>query len=123
MLLCVADRQATAERFGRFAGRAPTREGRFDIVALDRGRLVFVAAEDASRLPHLSPPALPYMAGQALRSRDLRQTREALAAAGVAPVFASDTLICVSADDALGSMLLFHAPSVMAPWAALAAQA
>lgn len=122
MLLCVADPDAVAERFGRFAGRSPVREDAFATVPLDRSRLVFVAPHDAERVPRFHLPALPYMAGQALRSVDLRRTRDVLAEAGIEPAFANDRLVCVAADDALGSMLLFHDPSVSAPWAALAAR-
>jgi hypothetical protein len=122
ILLCVADRRATAERFGRFAGRSSIQEGAFDIVPLDRGRLVFIEPRDAERLPRFRLPALPFMAGQALSSTDLPLTRAALAKAGIEPAFASDTLVCVAPDDALGSYLLFHDPTVRAPWAALAAR-
>lgn len=121
MLLCVADPDAVAERFGRFAGRPPSGDGVFATVPLDRGRLVFIAPRDAERLPAFRLPALPFMAGQALRSVDLRRTREVLAGAGVEPAFANDTLVCVAPDEGLGGYLLFHDPSVTAPWAALAA--
>jgi hypothetical protein len=123
MLLCVADRRATAERFGRFAGRPAIQEGAFTVVPLDRGRLVFVEPRDAEGFPRFQLPGLPYMAGQALRSADLRRTREALASARVEPAFVSDTLVCVAPYDALGSYLLFHDPAVQAPWTALAARA
>ena len=69
-------------------------------------------------LPDGSPPALPFMSGQALRA-DLARTREVLARNGVEPVMASDTLICVGPTDALGGYLLFHDASISDPWAAL----
>jgi hypothetical protein len=122
ILLCVGDPYTVAERFGRFAGRPPSRDGVFAVVPLDRGRLVFVAPRDAERLPRFHLPALPFMAGQALRSVDLRRTREVLAVAGIEPAFADDTLVCLAPDDGLGSHLLFHHPSVAAPWGALAAR-
>jgi hypothetical protein len=123
ILLCVADRRATAERFGRLAGRAPLEAGVFSIVPLDRGRLVFLEPADAAGLPGFDVPAVPYMAGQALRTTDLNRTREALAQSGVRPAFASDRLVCVAAGDALGSSLLFHDADVRDPWATLAARA
>jgi hypothetical protein len=122
MLLCVADPDDVAERFGRFAGRPPSRDGAFAVVSLDRGRLVFIAPRDAERLPAFRLPALPFMAGQALRSVDLRRTREVVAAAGLEPAFADDNLVCLAPDDGLGSYLLFHDPSVSAPWGAIAAR-
>jgi hypothetical protein len=123
ILVCVADRHGVAERFGRFAGRRPIHDGAFAIVPLDRGRWVFIEPRDAEVLPRFNLPALPFMAGQALRSVDLRRTRDALAKAGIQPAFSSDTLVCLAPDDGLGSYLLFHDPSVPAPWAALAARA
>lgn len=120
ILLCVADRHAVAERFGRFAGRAPSRDGIFDVVPLDRGRLLFVEPAEAAMLPRLALPAVPFMAGQALRSVDMGHTQDALASAGVEPAYSSDNLICVAPNDALGSYLLFHDAGVQEPWAALA---
>jgi hypothetical protein len=122
ILLCVADARAVAERYGRFAGRTAAHDGAFAIVPLDRGRLIFIEPRDAQMLPRWNLPALPFMAGQALRSVDLRRTRDAMMQAGVEPAFESDTLVCVAPDDALGSYLLFHDASVPAPWAALAAR-
>ena len=71
-------------------------------------------------LPDFRPPALPFMAGQAVRA-DLALTRAVLASSGIKPVFSSAELICIGPADALGSFLLFHAASVGNPWAALAA--
>ena len=71
---------------------------------------MFTDAGEAARiLPDFRPPAVPFMAGQALRA-DLALTREVLARAGVTPVFSSSELICVGPADALGGYLLFHAP-------------
>ena len=123
ILVCVADRHAVAERFGQFAGRDPVHDAAFAIVPLDRGRLVLIEPRDATILPGFELPALPFMAGQALRSTDLELTRAALAKAGVRPAFESGTLVCVAPDDATGSYLLFHDPGVQAPWSALAARA
>lgn len=122
LLLCVADRREAAERFGRFIGRPAFDQEGITQLALDRGRLLFVEPDGVARiLPAFDPPALPYMAGQALRS-DVDRTRDALAKRGVEPLFASDELVCVGPADALGSHLLFHAASVSDPWRALAAR-
>ena len=48
-------------------------------------------------------------------------TRDALAKARVTPAFSSSELICLGPADALGGYLLFHAPAIANPWAALAA--
>lgn len=121
MLLCVDDPAAVAARYGGYAGRAPVTRGRMHAVTLERGGLVFAGASQAAKiLPDFRPPALPFMAGQALRA-DLALTREALTKSGIKPVFSSADLICIGPADALGGYMLFHAPPVSDPWAALAA--
>jgi catechol 2,3-dioxygenase-like lactoylglutathione lyase family enzyme len=120
-LLVVDDPAAAAARYGRYAGRDPVRRGDTHVVALERGGLVFVDHGSAARLlPAFRPPAVPFMAGQALRA-DLARAREVLARAGVTPVFASSELICVGPEDGLGGYLLFHAPGVNDPWGAMGA--
>jgi hypothetical protein len=120
MLLVVEDAAAVAARYGRYAGRAPVERGGTHAVALDRGGLIFAdAAQAAKILPDFRPPALPFMAGQALRS-DLSLTRQVLEKNGIKPVFSSANLICLGPADALGGYMLFHAPSVTDPWTALA---
>jgi hypothetical protein len=61
------------------------------------------------------------MYGQALRCTDLDRVRETLGRARIRPVVDEDQVVCVGAGDALGSLLLFHDPSLASPWAALAA--
>jgi hypothetical protein len=119
MLLCVDD-SAVAARYGRYLARAVEQRGGLQAIALDRGGLLFADPAQAARiLPDFRPPALPFMAGQALRA-DLTLTRAVLAANGVTPVLASADLICIGPADALGGYLLFHAPAVSDPWSALA---
>lgn len=120
LLICVDDPAATAARYGRYVGRAPTVRGGLHAIALERGGLVFAdAAQAAQILPGFSPPSLPFMAGQALRA-DLALMRDVLARNGVEPLLARDDLICVGPADGLGAYLLFHAPDVHDPWGALA---
>jgi hypothetical protein len=120
ILLVVDDPAATAARYGRYVGRAPTKRNGLHVVPLERGGLVFADEGEAARLlPAFRPPAVPFMAGQALRA-DLALMREVLARAGVTPVFASSELLCVGPEDALGGYMLFHAPDVADPWGALA---
>ncbi len=52
LLLCVEDPLEAVERYGRFTGRTPVRADRFGIIALDRGRLLFVD-------PHMAADMLP----------------------------------------------------------------
>ena len=70
LLLCVEDRREAAERYGRYVGRQPHHGESSSAVALDRGRLVFVDPKDAAAmLPALALPSLPFIAGQALRTK------------------------------------------------------
>jgi hypothetical protein len=111
-----------AERYGRYVGRKPSLRGDTHTIALERGGLVFVDAAQAARiLPAFRPPALPFMAGQAVRA-DLALTRALLARNGIEPTRASADAICVGPADALGSYLLFHSPGIGDPWGALAAR-
>jgi hypothetical protein len=120
-LMCVDDPAAVAARYGRYLGRAVALRGAQHVISLERGALVFVDAAEARRvLPDFRPPALPFMAGQAIRA-DLALAREVLAKNDVNPVLASADLICVGPADALGGYLLFHSPSIADPWGALAA--
>jgi len=120
LLLCVDDPAAVAGRYGRYLGRAPLARGASQVIALDRGGLVFADAREAAKiLPDFRPPSLPFMAGQALRA-DLALTRAVLTANGVTPVFSSAEMICIGPAEALGGYMLFHAPSITEPWSALA---
>ena len=121
LLLCVADRSEAAARFGRYTGRAMIEESERTIVVLERGRLVFVEPSPAQRmLPGFQHPALPFIAGQAVRSADIASTRSVLEANGVSPQFADAELVCVGPADALGATMLFHATTLNDPWRALA---
>ena len=122
ILLCVADRREAAARFGRYAGRPYAETGAFSIVTTQRGNIVFVEPREAAALFGVAPPALPYMAGQAVRSTDMRRTRAILRAAGVRPLADNNSLLCLGAEESLGSALLFHEVSVQAPWSAFAAR-
>jgi hypothetical protein len=121
ILLCVADRQAAAARFGRFAGRDPFDDGCFSIVPLDRGRLVFAAPDFANTIPNFTLPNVPYMAGQALRCSSLARLRGVLDAVGIRPLADNGFVVCLRAADALGSLLVFHDAAVASPWDALTA--
>jgi hypothetical protein len=120
ILLCVDDPPAVAARYGRYLARPPSVRGGLHGIALERGGMVFAGANRLSKiLPTFRPPALPFMAGQALRA-DLSVTRAALAKNGIMPVFQSTELICLGPEAALGSYMLFHAPGIVDPWGALA---
>lgn len=121
LLLCVEDQREAAERYGRYMGRQPHHGESSSAVALDRGRLVFVDPKDAAAmLSALALPSLPFIAGQALRTKDISIAREVLDKNAVTPLFADDKMICIGPADALGGYLLFHTAAMNAPWQELA---
>jgi len=118
-LICVDDPAAVAARYGRYVGRQPVARERMQVVPLERGGLVFAdAARCAKLLPDFRAPALPFMAGQALRA-DLTLTRALVTRNGIRPMIASDDLICIGPADALGAYMLFHGNAATDPWSRL----
>lgn len=120
LLICVDDPAAVAARYGAYLGRAARAQETGAVVALDRSRLVFLGRAECEALVCHDVPALPFIAGQAIRSADMAMTWEALAQAKISPLHADDDLVLVGPADALGGFLLFHAETVDAPWEALA---
>lgn len=119
-LICVEDPAEAAARYARYLGRAVTTRNGLRVIAADRGALVFADVAQARKLlPQLTPPSLPYLAGQALRA-DLGKLRAVLNRNGVTPLAASSEFICLGPADALGSYMLFHAAGMSDPWSALA---
>jgi hypothetical protein len=90
---------------------------------MERGRILLTEPAAASTiLPQFAAPSSPYMAGIAVRSADLRATRAVLDARSIPFLYADDELICLGADEALGSYLLFHRREVADAWTVLAAR-
>jgi len=119
ILLIVSDPREAAERFSRFAGRDAVAEGRFMVVPLDRGRLVFAASYITDAIQDFIMPNVPYMAGQALRCSDLDRLRQVLGRARIRPLSETDDFVCLRPGDALGSLMLFHDAALASPWTAL----
>lgn len=121
LLLVSHDAAEATERFARYTGKALRLSAALTTVELERGRIVITSADNAEDfLPGYQAGLLPYMAGQAIRSRDLAHTRKTLSEADVTPVVDKANLILLSTSDALGSFMLFHDASLEAPWQALA---
>jgi hypothetical protein len=89
-------------------------------VMLDRSRLLFAEPAAAITVLGAEPAAVPFIAGQALRS-DLAATMRTLATNGVRASYADDNVVLLAPADALGGWMLFHHPSVSNPWLELAA--
>lgn len=108
LLVVVQDAEQRARQFSRFARRPLHRAGRRWVLELDRGRIHFIAPQDAPRyLPGQAIPALPFIAAVAVGSRDLAQTRALLQARAIVHAAHGGTLQ-VDAREALGATLVFH---------------
>jgi hypothetical protein len=84
VMIAVADVEATAERFGRFTGRAarPTPSGAH--IRLDRGGIYLLTHERAmEKLPEIAFSAPPFMVGYALQVESLAAAEQAVDNAGL----------------------------------------
>lgn len=120
LLIVGANPAEAAERFARYTEKPLRFSANLMTLDLDRGRILITADANAKeRLPGYRTPSLPYMAGQAVRSRDLAATRAALMQNGIAPLLERDGMILIAPQDALGGYLLFHAAAINSPWEAM----
>ena len=107
LLIVADDVAATIDRFSRMTGRAASGTKTRQRIALDRGSLLVVDAEEAGRLlPGLAVPTLPFFAAVAIRS-DTRVSAAHFARAGV-PYTETVNGLQVNAAHGLGATLVFH---------------
>ncbi len=105
VIVCTADPDGAASRFGRFTAHGPE-AGR---IALDRGGIEFFTPERWRELaPGASIPSDPFIAAAVLRSRDLVATCAFLEGRGVAVTEFGDGSVLVDASDAMGAHLVIH---------------
>jgi len=107
VLLCVADPADAAQRYGRYTGLAALSCGSAWEIETARGRLVFVDEATLTRTLGVRAPALPWIAGYSLATRNLAATRDYLQSAGVAVTELSGRLM-VALPEALGGLVLFE---------------
>jgi hypothetical protein len=120
LLIGVDNPRTAAARFARFTKRSPVGGDGLWAIALDRGRLLLAGGRRIGDiLPGFSASEIPIIVGQGVASSDMDTTQRFLTAAGVAPIYADDTMVCVGPSDALGGYLLFHATAMTRPWETL----
>ena len=107
VLLCVADPREAADRYARYTGLAPVSRGSAWELETARGRLLFVDEATLTRKLGVRAPALPWIAGYGLASRDLAATRDHLRAAGIAVAEVSGRLV-VALPESLGGLVFFE---------------
>lgn len=109
VVLCVADPDEAAARYGRYTGLTPAGDGPWRMLATSRGTLAFGTAETLERELGLRAPALPWMAAYTLHVRDLAQTRDYLREAGAAARDLDADRCLVELPAALGGAVIFAA--------------
>ena len=103
VVICTDDPAESAARYARFTGRREDGAG----VALDRGRLDFVAPDELARIvPTARPPGLPFIAAAVLESADIAATRRFVEAAGVPVEALSDEAIAIAPEFAMGAWMV-----------------
>jgi len=84
VLIAVADVHETARRFARFTGRAPAPMPFGQTIALDRGRVDLLAADEFGRiLPEVPIPSLPFVGAYKIRVQSLTLAADLLTQAGL----------------------------------------
>lgn len=118
IVLCVADPDEAAQRYGRFFDRLPRRlpAGGWSI-DLDWGRTIILSRDAlATALPGADVPVLPYMAAFAVTVADLDQVRRLLDANGVPILLDSRDAVAAAPSPDLGAVAVFLADAGCAPW-------
>jgi hypothetical protein len=110
VLLCVEDPDETAQRYGAYTGLPPTSDGPARHIQTARGTLTFVDPATLARVLGLSAPALPWIAGYALESRDLDATRAAVRGAAGSVIKMPGNRFAVALPLALGGAAIFEQP-------------
>ena len=76
VILCVVDPAEAAARYARYTGLPATRRGEMHCLATERGNLAFMDPAAVERALGATPPAMPWIAGYALTTRDPAAARE-----------------------------------------------
>lgn len=104
VLLVTADVDEALARYERFLGQAPVGA----VFRTARGRLCIVAPENDVLPAEFVPPDLPFIAAVSIASRDMAQTRKALAEV---KTFEHHDGLWVGPADGLGAFFCFHEPA------------
>ena len=108
VLLCVADPAEAARRYSRYTGLPARNTGGVWMIGTARGVLMFVDADALERIVSSPPPALPWIAGYALESRDLAATSEYMRRAQFDVEEPDSGRLIVTLPPALGGILIFQ---------------
>jgi hypothetical protein len=109
VLVCVAHPLEAAQRYSRFTGLACTGEGSEWHIRTTRGSVIFTDAGTLARTLGIEPPALPWIAGYVLDTRDVARTRDALQGSGLETNNVGERISVVLPHE-LGGVILFQQP-------------
>ena len=111
VIVCSSDPQEAAARFGRLTGGSPFQGERGLELALDRGRVSFVAPDQFRALvPDARIPSDPFIGAAIMRSRDLAATMSFMKDRNVEYSAPKDGVIVMDATDAMGAYLVIEGP-------------
>lgn len=114
-LICVADPAEAARRYGRFTGIDPRPHGSAWALRTARGALVFAAPAAIERVLGVAPPAVPWIAGYTLESRDLATTAAAVGSSANAARKLAGGQLLITLPPVLGGVLMFDRPGAKLP--------
>ena len=94
IVMIVADADEAARRYARFSGRTATRAPLGYAIALDRGRVDLMTAEDFRQfLPEIPIRSVPFMGAYEIKVRSLAALGDLLQHAGVKSWQRANTLV------------------------------
>lgn len=108
VILRVADAQEAAKRYARYTGLPAQLSGEIWRLDTARGYLIFADRDILHRRLGVVPPALPWIAGYALKSDDIAATRDFLREAGVTAREMDGERLLVQLPPAVGGIILFE---------------
>jgi hypothetical protein len=107
VLLCVSDPEEAAQRYARYTGLPAQSRGDTWHIDTARGTLTFLDTATSKEALALEPPALPWIAGYSLATRDLAVTSAYFETAAV-PTRNARGRVLVSFPAALGGVAVFE---------------
>ena len=108
VVLCVADPQEAARRFGRYSGLLAQVSGGVWRIGTARGHLLFLDQNNLQRRFDVVPPSLPWIAGCVLESEDIAATGNIIRRSET-PVQALDGgRLLVKLPPAVGGIIVFE---------------
>jgi hypothetical protein len=108
VLICVDDPLSVARRYGRFTGLRVDESGPELRIDTERGSLLFMTAEYFRGCTGIRAPALPWIAGYRLRSRDIGHSRAFFRSGQIDCSDIGRDCLLVPLAPAVGGCLLFH---------------